>query len=317
MRIVFLDTDTVGNVSNIFRLREFGEFITYPLTPENLRIERVFGTDVVITNKVVIDKEVMDACPGLKLICIAATGTNNIDLEVAREKGIVVKNVAGYSTESVAQSTFALLFYLLNKLRYYDNYVKSGEYCKSSIFTHHGRDIIQLYGKRFGVIGLGAIGNRVAEIAKVFGCETVYHSTSGKNKNASGYKHLEINELLGTSDIVSIHCPLSESTKGLIDYHRLKMMKPSAYLLNMGRGGIVIEHDLARAINEGIIAGAGIDVLEHEPINKDNLLLTTNDSEKIVITPHVAWAGVDSRNLLIDKIYHNIREFIKTTGQYF
>ncbi|MBN2613230.1 MAG: D-2-hydroxyacid dehydrogenase [Bacteroidales bacterium] len=315
MKIVFLDADTVGNVSNLSRLGELGDFITYPLTPANMRIERVKGADVVITNKVVIDKEVMDACPGLKLICVAATGTNNIDLTVAREKGIAVKNVAGYSTESVAQSTFALLFYLMNKLRYYDDYVKSGDYCKSPVFTHHGREIIQLYGKRFGVIGLGSIGTRVAEIATAFGCETVYYSTSGRNTNSEKYKHLELDELLGTADVVSVHCPLNENTSGLIDIQRLRMMKPSAYLLNMGRGGIIVEKDLAKAIKEGVIAGAGIDVLVNEPINKDNPLLALKESEKIVITPHVAWAGIDSRNLLIEKIYYNISGFIKSYNQ--
>jgi len=310
MKIVFLDVSTIGHVKNLEKLKEFGDLVLYPVTPDSMRIKRLNGARVAITNKVIIDKQVIDNCPELKLICVAATGTNNIDIEYAHQKEIIVKNVAGYSTDSVAQSVFAMLLYLMNRLKYYDNYVKSGAYCRSNIFTHHGQPFTELKNKRFGIIGLGTIGKRVAGLAKEFGCEVVYYSTSGKNTQNDDYQHLDLDKLLKTSDIVSIHCPLNEHTRNLIDYTRLSLMKPAAYLLNAGRGGIVIEEDLARAIDEEIIAGAGIDVLVNEPIKSDNPLLILKRSENLIITPHIAWASVESRNRLLDQIYRNIKEFV-------
>lgn len=310
MKIVFLDIKTVGSVPYLQKLGELGEFISYPLTPRDKVIERLQHTDIVITNKVVIDKTIMDACSNLKLICVAATGTNNIDLDYARKKEITVKNVAGYSTESVAQSTFAMLLYLMNKLNYYDTYVKSGEYSKSDIFTHHGRTINELNGKIFGIIGLGTIGRRVAEIASVFGSNVIYYSTSGMYRKNQKFKHVELDELLKTADVVSIHCPLNKRTQGMIDLQKLSLMKSSSILLNMGRGGIVNENDLAHVIDEEIIAGAGIDVLINEPINSDNPLLKVHQKEHLIITPHIAWASVESRTELIDQIYQNIKLFI-------
>jgi glycerate dehydrogenase len=311
MKIAFLDVKTIGQVNNLHKLKELGELALYPVTPENMRIKRLKGVSVVITNKVIIDKQVIDNCPELRLICVAATGTNNIDVKYAAQKGIAVKNAAGYSTGSVAQSVFAMLLFLMNKMKYYDNYVKSGAYCRSDIFTHHGQPFTELENKRFGIIGLGTIGNRVAEIAKVYGCEVVYHSTSGKNIHHSDYRHLDLNKLLKTSDIVSVHCPLNEHTRNLIDYSRISLMKPTAYLLNVARGGIVIEKDLARALDNEIIAGAGIDVLVNEPVKSDNPLLRVKRSENLIITPHIAWASVESRNRLLDQIYINISEFIE------
>ena len=309
MKIAFLDVKTLGDAASLNNLKELGELRLYPLTPGSLRVERLKDIEVAITNKVVIDKYVMDNCPALRLICVAATGMNNIDTGYAMKKGIAVKNVAGYSTESVAQSVFAMLFYLMNKLRYYDDYVKSGNYCESDIFTHHGQPFTELSGKRFGIIGLGNIGKRVAGIAKAFGCEVVYYSTSGENRNNKSFQHVDLNMLLASSDIVSVHCPLNERTRNLIDFHRLSLMKSSSYLLNAGRGGIVAEHDLAEALNNEIIAGAGLDVLEIEPVKPDNPLLKIKNPENLIITPHIAWASVESRNRLIDKIYHNIREY--------
>ncbi|MBN2214759.1 MAG: D-2-hydroxyacid dehydrogenase [Bacteroidales bacterium] len=309
MKIAFLDVKTIGRVNNLDKLKEFGELAVYPVTPDNMRIKRLKGVSVVITNKVIIDKQVIDKCPDLRLICVAATGTNNIDIRYAFQKGIDVKNVTGYSTGSVAQSVFAMLLFLMNKLKYYDSYVKSGAYCRSDIFTHHGQPFMELMNKRFGIIGLGTIGNRVAEIAEVFGCEVVYHSTSGKNTQNAKYRHLDLEELLKTSDIVSIHCPLNESTRNLVDLAKISLMKPSAYLINAGRGGIVIEKDLARALDEEIIAGAGLDVLTDEPIKSDNPLLRVYRSENLIITPHIAWASIESRDRLLDQIYANIKEF--------
>ncbi len=311
MKIVFLDTETVGEVKNLNKLSSLGDLKLYANTNNDQRIHRLSDADIVITNKVIIDKDVIDACKCIKLICVAATGVDHIDTDYARTKGITVKNVKDYSTDSVAQSTFAILFYLLNRTRYFDEYVKSGEYSKSLIFTHYGRTFWELKGKKFGIIGLGKIGERVASIAKSFGAEVIYFSTSGKNTKNKKYAHFQLIPLLQASDIVSIHCPLNNSTQNLINFERISQMKPSAYILNMGRGGIVNEYDLALALDKGIIAGAGLDVLEHEPINPENPLLKIKNNEKICITPHIAWISNESRELLIEKIYLNIKEYVK------
>ena len=262
---------------------------------------------MVITNKVLIDRSVMDACPELELIAIVATGMNNVDLDYAAQKRIAVKNVAGYSTESVTQCTFAMLFYLQNAGRYYDDYVRSGQYAASPVFTHLGRVFGELAGKTFGIIGLGTIGKRVAQVASAFGARVVYHSTSGKNLAVAEYPHLPLEELLKTADVVSIHCPLNDATRNLMTRERLSLMKPSAYLLNMGRGGIVDEAALAQAIDENRIAGAGLDVLSAEPIAADSPLLKVQNKEKLYITPHIAWASMEARRRLISRTAENIK----------
>lgn len=225
VKIVFLDAVTVGNVDNLAEISSLGHYTSYDLTRPDERIERVRGNNVVITNKVVIDREVMDACPELTLICVAATGMNNIDLDYAAQKGITVRNVAGYSTESVTQCTFAMLFFLLNSSAYYDNYVKSGRYAACPVFTHLDRAFWELKDKSFGIIGMGTIGKRVAEVASAFGAKVVYFSTSGKNLAAGGYPHLPLEDLLRLSDVVSIHCPLNDQTRNLLDESRLRMMR--------------------------------------------------------------------------------------------
>ncbi len=307
--ITFLDASTIGKVEAIQKITELGNYTSFDLTSPEERIERIKGQDVIITNKVIIDKDIMDACPDLKLICISATGMNNVDLEYAAKKDILVKNVSGYSTESVAQISFSMLFYLLSKLPYFDNYVKSGAYSKSPIFTHHGRSFWELKGKTFGIVGLGTIGKRVAEIASVFGAKVIYYSTSGKNLNAP-YPNVSFEQLLSTSDVISIHCPLNEKTNNLFNYNAFKLMKSNAYLLNAGRGKIINESDLARALNEERIAGAGLDVLEFEPIKPDNPLLKINNSEKLFLAPHIAWISQEAREELVNGIYHNIIEWI-------
>ena len=308
MKIAFLDTSTIGEVSALKRINSLGELTCYEITPPNEVFERVKDVDVIITNKVIISKQVIDNAPKLKLVCIAATGMNNVDLDYAAEKGITVKNVNDYSTESVAQSTFTMLLHLIGKTTYYDSYVKSGEYSKSTIFTHHGRSFWQLAGKRYGIIGLGNIGKRVAKIASAFDCEIVYYSTSGKNQNPD-FKRLGLNELLSTSDVVSIHAPLNDNTKNLIQLEQIKLMKPNAYLINVGRGGIIDEEALTKALNENLIAGAGVDVFTSEPMPSGNPLLKVTNPEKIVFTPHTAWASIEARNLLVEKIYVNIENF--------
>lgn len=311
LKIVFLDSSTLGEVKALEKIAGLGAYTSYEITMPEQRIERIKGHNVVITNKVFIDREIMEACPEIELICISATGINNIDLECAAEKNIPVKNVAGYSTNSVAQVTFSLLLYLLNNTRYFDNYVKSGEYAQSPIFTNHGRSFWELKDKQFGIIGLGTIGKQVAKIAEAFGAKVVYYSTSGKNKSNS-YPSLSLNDLLETSDIISIHCPLNENTLNLIGYKELEKMKPSAILLNAGRGKIVNEAELAKALNNNLISAAGLDVLEHEPINADNPLLNLENPEKLLITPHIAWVSEEAREMLVNGIYKNIIDWTKS-----
>lgn len=307
--MVFLDAVTVGEIDNLPAIQSQGEYTAYETTLPEQRMERIRGHNVVLTNKVVIDREVMDGCPEIELICVVATGMNNIDLEHAANKRITVKNVAGYSTESVTQSTFSMLFYLMHSSAYYDDYVKSGEYARSLVFTHQGRMFWELKNKIFGIIGMGNIGKRIAQVAQAFGARVAYYSTSGKNLEGTGYPHLPLDELLSTADVVSIHCPLNNDTRNLLNEDRIKRMKPTAYLLNMGRGGIVDEQALASAIDEHRIAGAALDVLTSEPISKDNPLLRVRNPEKIFITPHIAWASREARRLLIEKTAENVRSY--------
>lgn len=314
MKIVFLDTRTLGNVSNVNRFNDFGEVTLYPDTSPEQVLERIQEADVVISNKVRVSREVIEACSNLQLICVAATGMNNIDLEAAAERGIPVKNVKGYSSHSVAQVTFTLLLALLNSPTYYAEYVNSGEYSKEKIFTHLGRPFWELRGKRFGIIGLGDIGRQVARIAEAFGAVVVYFSASG-NSQPVDYQRLQLDELLSTSDIISIHAPLNEQTKDLIAYPQIQLMKHSAILLNTSRGGIVNESDLAKAIDDNLIAGAGIDVFTQEPIPADHPYLQVKSKEKLLLTPHYAWSSIEARTLLVDKIYENIQAFFKSNGE--
>jgi lactate dehydrogenase-like 2-hydroxyacid dehydrogenase len=309
--IVFLDNKTIGKVDNMKSLSKLGNLEIYETTEPGQVVERCQGKEIVIVNKVEMREEMMRQLPDLKLICVAATGVNNVDLNYTENNGIEVKNVAGYSTDSVAQLTFTMLLYLVNKPYYYDTYVKSGAYSRSDSFTHHNAPFWELKGKRMGIIGLGTIGRQVARIAESFGMEVIFYSTTGRNNHIS-YKRFELEDLLKSSDVVSIHAPLNNQTKYLITYDKMKLMRPCAILLNLGRGGIVNEKDLAKALNENIIGAAGIDVMEQEPINADNPLLKLFDKEKILITPHMAWASKESRELLVEKIARNIDVYLKS-----
>ena len=285
--------------------------IVYAESTKQQVLERLkdVNPDAVIVNKIVMGKEEMYTASNLKIILEAATGYNNIDIECAKALNIRVANVAGYSTMSVVQHTFAHLFYLYEKMRYYDDYVKSGDYSNSTIFTNFGNVFNELAGKTWGIVGLGNIGRRVADVAKAFGCKVVYYSASG-NTYDTEYEKVELDDLLKNSDIISIHAPLNKYTENLMNYENFKKMKNTAYLINMGRGPIVNEADLAKAINEGEIAGAGLDVLTKEPMSSDNPLLTIKDSNKLVITPHNAWATYEARVRLLDEIYNNLKSFI-------
>jgi glycerate dehydrogenase len=309
MQLVFLDVKTVGDVPNLNLLEKFGQVTYYQTTQPEQTLERIKDADIVITNKVVLNNSIIEQSPKLKLICIAATGTNNVDKAAAEGRGIPVKNAVDYSTQSVAQGTFAILFQLLINIPYFDRYVKDGSYSKTDIFTHFGKGFRELTGKRFGIIGLGNIGKQVAKIADAFGAKVVYYSTSGQN-NQQPYQRLELDEFLQTADIISIHAPLNEKTTNLINYDRLSQMKKSAILINVGRGGIVVEADLARALDEKLIYGAGIDVFDKEPIRPDNPLLHLTNKDALVLTPHVTWASIESRTALLEKVGQNIEEFL-------
>lgn len=307
-KIVFLDAATLGKV-DLGPLKKLGHFVSYPLTSASERIERIADAEIIITNKVRIDREVMDRCSSLRLICIAATGMNNIDLDYAAGKGIIVKNVAGYSTPSVTQLTFAMLLTLMNRVHQADEWIKAGHYSKSVVFSCHDFDFSELATLRFGIIGMGTIGQHVAKVATAFGAEVVYYSTSGKN-NSVPYLRLSLEELLASSDIVSIHAPLNDLTRGLIGKKQLQMMKPGAYLLNLGRGGIVNETDLAEALDEGWIAGAALDVFTSEPLPADHPFLQLKHPERILLTPHIAWASHEAQQRLIDRIAENIQSYL-------
>lgn len=311
MKIVFLDAKTIGEDIDLSGFDRFGEVIKYGFsTPEEAR-ERTKDADVIVLNKVTINEASIGEAKNLKLVCVTATGTNNLDKEYLDQKGIAWRNVAGYSTETVAQHTFALLFYLLEKLHYYDEYVKSEKYVGDTTFTHFANTFYEISGKTWGIIGLGNIGRRVADIAKAFGCRVIYYSTSGKNTQ-DGYERVDFDTLLKESDVVSVHAPLDENTEGLMNAAAFEKMKSTAIFLNLGRGPIVVEQDLADALRRNSIAAAGLDVLSVEPMSVHNPLREIKDSERLVITPHIAWASVEARTRLMKIIEGQIEEFFQS-----
>jgi glycerate dehydrogenase len=310
MKITFLDTKTLGDVPNLGKFSVLGNVSYYDTTTPIQTVSHIADASVIVTNKVLINDDVMAACPALRLICVSATGMNNVDLVAAANRGIVVKNAVGYSTESVTQHTFAMLFSFLNRLDYYDSYVKNGGYSRSDMFTHYGPTVTELAGKVFGIIGLGNIGKSVAIVAAAFGARVIYYSTSGKNLNRD-YESLTLNELLANADIISIHAPLNDNTKNLISLSALKTMKKAAILINVGRGGIVNEEDLAFALDADIIFGACVDVFAAEPIQANNPLTHLKRPEKIVLSPHNAWASLEARTRLMEIVYKNIEEFLR------
>jgi glycerate dehydrogenase len=309
MNIVFLDADTIGKDVSLAPLESWGGLKVFGTTFPNELPDRIKNAGIVITNKVALRQPEIDAAVNLKLICVTATGVNNIDTEYAAKKGIAVKNVAGYSTESVVQATFASLLALTNHVPYFDYYVKSGAYSTSPLFTHFGRTFNELAGKSFGIIGMGAIGKRVADVACAFGTTVSYYSTSGQNKHPH-YTGLGLEALLRQSDVVSIHAPLNERTNNLIGYKELQMMKPTALLVNMGRGGIVNEADLAKALDNNLILGAAIDVYEQEPLPDDHPYLCIKNKQKLILTPHVAWSSTEARTRVVQFTAKNIEEYL-------
>lgn len=309
MKLVFLDTKTIGEDIDLSAYDALGEVVKYGFSTLEEIPERVKDADVLIVNKIAINEQTIGTAKNLKLVCVTATGTNNLDKEYLKRRGIAWRNVAGYSTESVTQHTFALLFYLLEKMRYYDDYVKDEKYINDTVFTHFAEHFNEVNGKTWGIIGLGTIGRRVADIAKAFGARVIYYSASGSPAQ-EGYEQVDFETLLATSDIVSVHAPLNEYTKDLMDREAFAKMKKTAIFLNLGRGPIVVEQDLYEALETGEIAAAGLDVLCEEPMSETNPLAKIKDSKKLIITPHIAWASVEARNRLMQIIVEQIREFL-------
>ncbi len=308
MKIVFLDAKTLGEDLDFSGFDKIGEVVKYGFSSKEEARERTRDADVVVVNKVVIDETTIGEAEHLKLVCVTATGTNNLDKDYLAARGIEWRNVAGYSTETVAQHTFAMLFYLLEKLHYYDTYVKTEKYVNDVMFTHFAKAFHELSGKTWGIIGLGAIGRRVADIASMFGCRVIYYSTSGKN-NQPGYERVDFDALLTESDVVSVHAPLDDNTMGLMNAEAFAKMKRTAIFLNLGRGPIVVEKDLAEALNSHEIEAAGLDVLAEEPMSPENPLRAIKDSERLIITPHIAWASLEARTRLIAVVEGQIKDF--------
>ena len=306
MKIVFLDAATMGTtpLTSIESLGEFERFDNS--TAEEARM-RVRDADVAIVNKVIVDQAFLDAAPRLKLVCEAGTGMNNIDAELCRKRGVQVRNVAGYSTDAVAQHTWMLILALAGRLFHYDSYVKDGRYTRARLHTDSDHPYTGLSGKTIGIVGMGAIGQKVARIAEVFGMKVIYYSTSGTS-HCTEYPSVSLESLLREADVVSIHAPYNEKTAGLIDYEGLRLMKPTAFLVNTGRGGIADEADLARAIDEERIVGIGIDVYVEEPLPAESPLLNSKHPERMILTPHVAWASEETRRRLAEEIAANIRK---------
>ena len=287
--IVFLDEYTLGG-ADLTRLHELGQYTGYSTTAPDEVADRCRDAEIVITNKVVMRRETLAALPGLRLICIAATGMNNIDLDAAAELGIAVRNAAGYSTHSVAETTLGAAIALRRHIVYYDRYVKSGAYSAAGQQFHFAKPTHQLYGSKWGIVGLGAIGHEVARLAAAFGCEVRYTSTSGA---------------------VSVHAPLNDHTRGLIGAPELAVMKQSAILVNVARGGIVDEAALAEALDRGSVAGAALDVFSREPLAADNPLLGIREPDRLLLSPHNAWSPREAIDVLVGCIAENIEEFCK------
>ena len=310
MKIVFLDEYTLGG-ADLSIIRLLGDYAGYVKTLPEEVVERAKDAEVVIVNKVVIGEREMDLLPNLRLICVAATGVNNIDLVAAAERGIVVRNAVGYSTHTVAEATLGSVLALLRQTNYYDRYVKSGEYSASGEWVNFDRPTHRLWGKNWGIVGMGNIGREVARLASAFGCEVAYSSTSGAERKEE-YERMPMDELLAWADVISVHCPLNNTTRGLIDTEQIAKMKPSAVIVNVARGGIVVEEAVAKALDEGRLAGAAFDVYPSEPMPSTSPLLHTSDPDKLLLSPHNAWSAVESIDCLVECIANNIKDYLKS-----
>ncbi len=308
MNIVILDAATLGMDLDLTPFNEFGDVTIYQSTSPHEIINHSKGAEIIILNKVIMGKDEFKDLPDLKMICLTATGFNNIDTEAAKEAEVAVTNVAGYSTESVAQHTVSMLLYQMQHLNYYDNYIKDGKYSGSPTFTHIEKSWNEINGKNWGIIGMGNIGRRVANIGAAFGANMFYTSTSGV-KREEICPEVSLEELLKSCDIISIHAPLNNQTEDLISFKEFETVKENLIILNLGRGGIINESALANAIDNDLIQGACVDVLTSEPVKPENPLVNVLNKDKLFITPHIAWASIEARNTVIREICLNISAF--------
>lgn len=310
MHIVILERNSVGTDVSTDGIECFGEVTQYPATSPGEIAERVKAADIIIANKSPLNEETLKDAPNVKLICEFATGYDNVDLKYCEERGIRVANVVNYSTAAVTQHTFALCLYLLEKLRHYDEYVKSGAYAAQPGFSNFDRPYTELSGKTWGIVGMGNIGRQVAAVAKAFGSRVIFYSASGKS-TCTEYERVSFDKLLEESDFLSLHCPLSDRTRNLINLEALQKMKKSAILINVARGAVVNDADLYTALTTGIIAGAGLDVTGTEPMREENPLSRIMDSNRLIITPHMAWASIEARKRVVEETCKNIEAFLK------
>lgn len=310
MKLVVLERNSVGTDVDVSCYEKFGEVEYYPNTVAENTAERVKDADIVIVNKAPMNESTLKDAPNVKLICLFATGFDNVDLAYCKSRGIKVANVVNYSTAAVVQHTILLALALEEKLVHYDNYVKSGEYGAQDRFSNFDRPFRELAGKTWGIVGMGNIGRGVARVAQAMGCKVIFYSASGKS-TCTEYERVELDVLFAQSDILSLHCPLSDRTRGLINKEAFSKMKQSAVLVNVARGPVVDTQALYEALTRGQIAAAGLDVLEKEPISRDNPLNEIKDSTKLIITPHLAWASTEARERLVDEVVKNIQAFLE------
>ncbi len=309
MKLVVLERNSVGTDIDVSCFEKFGEVDYYPNTVAENTAERVKDADIIIVNKAPMNESTLKDAPNVKLICLFATGFDNVDLAYCRSRGIGVANVVNYSTAAVVQHTLLLALALEEKLAFYDDYVKSDAYANQDRFSNFDRPFGEFEGKTWGIVGMGNIGRKVAQVVQALGCKVIFYSASGKSR-CTEYERVEFDELLAQSDILSLHCPLSDRTRGLINKEAFSKMKKSAILVNVARGPVVDTQALYDALTEGQIAAAGLDVLEKEPISRDNPLGRIKDSTKLIITPHMAWASTEARTRLVDEVVKNIQAFL-------
>lgn len=310
MKIVVLERNSVGQDVPMDAIGKLGEMTVYPNTTAADVREKITDAEIIVANKAPLNEETLRDAGQVKLICEFATGYDNVDLEYCKKRGIKVANVVGYSTDAVAQHTFALCFYVLEKLRHYDEYVKSGAYAAQDRFSNFDLSFTELAGKTWGIVGMGNIGKKVAQIAEAFGCKVIFYSASG-NSTCTDYERVDFDTLLAESDFLSLHCPLSDKTRNLINLDALKKMKKNAVLINVARGPVVNDEDLYTALTQEYIAGAGLDVTGTEPMKGSNPLSRIMDSNKLIITPHLAWASDEARNRCVSETCKNIEAFLR------
>lgn len=310
MKIVVLEAASLGKSVTLEGLNRLGEVVIYQTTTEEEIAERIRDADILVINKLKMNERTLISAEKLKFITLTATGVDCIDFHYTNSRGIKVANIKGYSTNSVAQHTIALLLYLMEKTDYYNTYVKSGKYSVDAACSYYNMNYHEIAGKRWGIVGLGNIGRKVADLAKVLGAEVVYYSVSGNNEQ-EGYTRVDFDELITTCDIISVHCPLTEASRDLFHYEVFRKMKRNMILVNMARGAVMNENDLVKALDEGLIAGAGLDVFETEPLPAYSRLLKIKDNTKLVMTPHVGWASVESRQQAVYEVECNIEAYLK------